>query len=561
MAGQNQGIGGFLPFPTFGGGEGGGVTPVKMPATQMRFPTTSYSPSRRAPKPELIETLAPFMPLALEGIMGMFSDTPEKLSDADYLASIGGMVEEPTTLGEVQDNRRAQAKLDAYNLYGDPEEKKGFGLSEIANLVVGSQMGRGAKDYASTYFTLRGEKEKARLVENTNRTNFLTSALSEVDNLQFKQFENTDSARAGVNDYRTGFVDPRGEIYVMADKKNGYTNVKALEGNWIEQKYKPTTDLASQMKDPRLIGLQKKDVEINAKDTALIGTATLANEVVSMLDKGIADPTQEPLTTVTSIGNVLNSATRNFQQIGAAMGGGDVLDAFADSIDVRNNTAGSNGREGSGDLAKQLYMAIQTGDDDQMKAAMAAFEDGNEGVSFQSLLGDMAYNNVRTRAVMLQLAYSAAAANGQTGRTLSDKDLAFHLQMVGFGATQDGQTAKDNLLSFMDTLIRQTDNTIMGSISQNSMQSGQYDLTDDLFTSVISGYWDAPIVDKKKDFSNPNAYTFKNFYKRYGNIPDVKVFQNHTRRAGTVFDPNAESKSVNPSARLNEDLKSIEDLY
>ena len=68
-------------------------------------------------------------------------------------------------------------------------------------------------------------------------------------------------------------------------------------------------------------------------------------------------------------------------------------------------------------------------------------------------------------------------------------------------------------------------------------------------------------MDKKKDFSNPNAYTFKNFYKRYGNIPDVKVFQNHTRRAGTVFDPNAESKSVNPSARLNEDLKSIEDLY
>ena len=129
-------------------------------------------------------------------------------------------------------------------------------------------------------------------------------------------------------------------------------------------------------------------------------------------------------------------------------------------------------------------------------------EKGNPEVSFRASLGDMAYNNVRTRATMLQLAYAAAAANGQTGRTLSDKDLAFHLQMVGFGATQDAQTAKDNILGFVDTLVRQTDNVIQGTISLNNIQAGRYDLGDQMFTSILAGYWQPPVVDGAPDFTN-----------------------------------------------------------
>ena len=66
MANNNRGIAAYLPFPTFGGGQKtGGVTPVQLPASQMRFPTSSYSPVRRAPEPTLKETLAPFLPIAL----------------------------------------------------------------------------------------------------------------------------------------------------------------------------------------------------------------------------------------------------------------------------------------------------------------------------------------------------------------------------------------------------------------------------------------------------------------------------------------------------------------
>ena len=146
------------------------------------------------------------------------------------------------------------------------------------------------------------------------------------------------------------------------------------------------------------------------------------------------------------------------------------------------------------------------------------------------------------------------------GITLSDKDLAFHLQMVGFGATQDAQTAKDNILGFVDTLIRQTDNVVMRTISENRIRAGQYPLDDKMFTSILAGYWDAPITDGSPDFSNMDNVTFRNFYSRYGKVPDVVKYQTHKRRGGTEFNPN-QTTTIDPGTTLEEDLKAIEDLY
>ena len=129
-------------------------------------------------------------------------------------------------------------------------------------------------------------------------------------------------------------------------------------------------------------------------------------------------------------------------------------------------------------------------------------------------------------------------------------------------ATQDAQTAKDNLLSFVDRTVRQTDNVIQTEISQNRLIAGQYPLDDKLFTSVIAGYWDAPKDEKgNPNFLDPENYEFKNFYKRYGKIPDVVKYQTHKRRAGTEFNPNQTKTLVNPSTKLEEDLEAIERLY
>ena len=556
MANGNKGIGGFLPFPTFGGQQSPGITPVTLQPSPVRFPTPR-GPVRRAPEPTTKEKYASLAPIAVEGLLSLFDKDPEILSDEEYLSSLGGLSQEPT-LAAAEDNRKKLAMLETYKQFGPPEEKDSFGLGEIAHILAAGSMDRGAKDYADTYMRIRKGKEDARLAKGASRGTFLTSALEDVDNLTYKVYEEADKARLGVTDRRSGFADPRGDVWVMNDDKTGYTNIKALEGNWIEQKYQPSMSLASELKDPRLQELMKYDVELNAKDTALISTVTLANEAIKMFDAGIADPTQEPLTVVTSIGNLLNSATANFEQIGALMGGGNVLNAFADADDLRDGTAGSIGREGSGQLAKRLYQAIQSGDDAQMKAAMQAFEEGNPGTNFKASLGDMAYNNVRTRATMLQLAYMAAAANGQTGRTLSDKDLAFHLEMVGFGATQDAQTAKDNLLGFVDNLVNSTDNTIRGAISQNRLTTGRYPLDDEKFTQIIAGYWIPPTVNGKPNWLDAANYEFKDFYKRFGDIPDIKKYQQHTRRKELR---EMGTERTEPRKQLQKDLDELESLY
>ena len=57
----------------------------------------------------------------------------------------------------------------------------------------------------------------------------------------------------------------------------------------------------------------------------------------------------------------------------------------------------------------------------------------------------------------IQLAYLAAAANSQTGKTLSDKDLKFHLDMIGRTPSDrdSGRTLSD-LEYYMDLIGRTT---------------------------------------------------------------------------------------------------------
>ena len=63
----------------------------------------------------------------------------------------------------------------------------------------------------------------------------------------------------------------------------------------------------------------------------------------------------------------------------------------------------------------------------------------------------------RVLATQLQLAYRAAATAGQTGRTLSDKDLANFLQIVGYGGAQNAETIKQQLYSFTTDVVQEFD--------------------------------------------------------------------------------------------------------
>ena len=171
-------------------------------------------------------------------------------------------------------------------------------------------------------------------------------------------------------------------------------------------------------------------------------------------------------------------------------------------------------------------------------------------------MGETAYANVATRANFLQLAYMAAAANGQTGRTLSDKDLAYHLQIVGFGSTQDPQVLTDNLLRFVDQLVVGVDAETQVSIPTNGLS--RYNMNDETFQSIVTMYYNPLVKPDLEGVDTPqwldyNSYTYKPFYQRYGSIPVVKDWQQHQGKfydrknsksarttPGTVIDPNKE---------------------
>ena len=133
------------------------------------------------------------------------------------------------------------------------------------------------------------------------------------------------------------------------------------------------------------------------------------------------------------------------------------------------------------------------------------------GKSLRDILGDVVYNDVRLRSRFLQLAYVAAAVNGQTGRTLSDKDLAYHIQIVGLGQTSDPKVLIRNLDSFVGDSINGIDDDVRLAISQNFPKISQ-ELDDTYVQSHLIDFY-AP--NTPNVYANTlDAYTFRPFEQR-----------------------------------------------
>lgn len=545
----------YNPFPTFGGKNGiAGITPVKLAPTQMRFPT-ARGPVRRAPEPDTLQKVAPLLPFLFDGIGSMFKGKQaEPMNREDYLKSIGADVENPTKL--------QSARADAYTLFGPQEEKDRFGFDDIFDIVAASQLGRGAADFTKSTIALNRAKEQDRLTTEGRRASFIQKQV-EPDAFQFLNLQDTNKAKTGIVDIRPGYFDKEtGQTYIKDPTNkdaNDYGFVVAGQ-NWIDPAKLATSGSTGIdiYKDPQYTELVKTNAEITARDQAVMGTLNVANKTIEMLDEGIKDPSKAPTTVVSSLMSMGNSALTNFDQIASLNGNRDPLTYF--STDETGGTL-----RGSGNNARELYIALKSGDEEQIERATANFENAT-GTDLRQLMGEASYANVATRANFLQLAYMAAAANGQTGRTLSDKDLAYHLQIVGFGSTQDPKILKDNLIRFVDQLVGGVDAEIQVAIPTGGLQ--RYNMNDETFQSIVTMYYN-PLIGKDASgadvpqWLNYGAYTYKPFYERYKGVGAVDQWQSHTP---TFYDRKTKSSAnstspVNPSIDLDKDLKEIENLY
>ena len=551
----------FTAFPTFGGPEqGGGIASIKINPAQVRFPTASRpAPQRRSLEPTNKEKFAPLMPFLVGGITDLFKGTPETLSDEKYLQSINA---DPTDPSEVE-----QASLDAYKLYGPQEEANTFGMDEIANIVAAGLSGRGAPAYATTYLNKRNAEATMGAAKETARSAFIKNQLDN-GTAAFLNLQDSEAARTGVVDIRPGFVQSKGPQAGVAfindpehpdADKNGF---RPAGPNWVDPS-KLDSGKGSGLdifKNPQYASLSKTNAALTARDQAITSMLIVSNSTIGLLQEGIKDSSKAGTTTVSALANVANSALVNFDVIATAVGGEAGIQGYFSS----DNTGGT--LLGTGDNAKKLYIAIKSGDEDQINQATVDFENAT-GVSLRDVLGETAYANVATRANFLQLAYMAAAANGQTGRTLSDKDLAYHLQIVGFGSTQDPKVLNDNLLRFGDQLVRGLDAETQVAIPINGMS--RYNMSDPEFQSIVSMYYNPmvkPDVEGKDtaQWLDYGTYTYKPFYQRYGSIPQVQQWQQHKgyfydRATATTAKRNP-GDPIDPNKAYSFELKTMRDL-
>tara|TARA_A100001391_G_scaffold205208_1_gene204134 strand:- start:158 stop:1903 length:1746 start_codon:yes stop_codon:yes gene_type:complete len=528
----------FTPFPTFGGKDGiAGITPVKLAPTQMKFPTTR-APVRRAPEPTDKEKLAPLLPFVIGGITDALGLGQSKGSDEEYLQSLyDRAVLNPENLQDIKQNQKVQAEIDAYNLYGRPEEKNRFGLDEIINIGVASQMGRGAPAYAKSYLNLRSGEEKDRLTKMTARGDYVQKATND-DPYQLKTYFDLEAAKVGEQVLVDGILNPTdGRRYMYTPD-----GLVPLPANYIEFIPGQSGTNINDFIDKQLVSLKEITDEIKTTDQSTMQVLRVANDlIINNLDPAINGETIDPDAFIASLVNLGNNAAVEFEAIGTLLGGGNLNNFWSksDTGGTKYAGKGTNAKliwedmsdfiEEGGDIT--AFGETQKEQEERVQAMLDKLAPAyNEvtGKNIRDLFQTTSANKAITTASYLQLAYMAAATSGQTGRTLSDKDLAFFLDIVGGGDSNDAKVQKTNLLRFIDSLINGQDINVQTRLSARDMR--QYSPEENKSAaSIIYPFYNPRVNEAGQemwdDYDNYQLVKFKDRYKDIVSIRGVPILE------------------------------------
>ena len=182
----------------------------------------------------------------------------------------------------------------------------------------------------------------------------------------------------------------------------------------------------------------------------------------------------------------------------------------------------------------------------------------------------------RVLAAQLRLAYQAAATAGQTGRTLSDKDLANFLQIVGYGVSQNPENVKEQLYQFAGGVLDDFDgNPTVYNWVQNPDEFARYLRVDlgidsELMQSALEEDGEAArtqLLDKIQESVGPAGGQFFKFEQKEDGTYEIilKDFESYIGSQGVIQDvlrrtkefregktPTVKGSNVNsPSANVN----------
>ena len=522
---------GLMGFPQFApGGKGGLIPSIQMPQTRMSFPTPRGGGGSRAKVPAAAY-LAPY--LVSEGLGALLDrqqPTVEEQKEEGYY--------ERYPEGKTRD-----AAILADQLYGvDPKQEKGFkgflkrSAPVLADVLAGAAFGEeGGAQYGATATNIRQAKKLAETNRATRKQAFIADKLAGEAVDHFNVME-TGAARVGVKDRRiarTYANDPtlwipatQAEIEAGLADEEGYRKPKPNE-NWIRiaMPGEGGTDPGSAYFDANLKSLNEKDDARGLIDSSVVKVITVASPVLDQAAEEAATGKVSSQSLASGVVKLANDVRVNIDGAARVLGFDD-----GDSAWAMDKQGGSDGRIGSGAASRSLFSKIHELPGQQQIDALnhwvetADLTKKEKNLFKKRFLQDVSLRNVRQKAALLQLAYLAAAANGQTGRTLSDKDLAFHLEMVGYGSTQDPAVLHDNLIRFIDVMIDATDNETQVQINPNSFRKYPFDSPElgNMYKSTLGQWWTPE--DGENWTTDPLKYTFRNFYNRYGNIQRVDQY-------------------------------------
>jgi hypothetical protein len=367
-----------LPFPTFAPPQGGGgITQVKMAPSQVRFPTAGRF-ARRAPEPETEEIIGPLLGFGadslLKGLGGIFGQS-EAEKNVEYLKS----------LEDIENDDIREVQQQAYQIYGRPEDKDSFGLDEIANLVIASQLGRGGDDYIKGVLDSKKATETDRRTVANSRASFINSLLTkENPNLQSRTYIDVNKAKLGVTDIRAGAFNPDpnnpGDLIYKPDHPNasesGYVNTQDWDdgkANWVNiDKFKTDTGInVGILKDVNKEGMEQIKL-LQDKESALVQSLIVGEDILSNLEPALEDPSLAPTNIVGKGSAIFNSAYTSIDGISRAVGFGSIDDFFS------SEDTGGTLFAGKGDNAEALFNYINSGDDlneEQLRVLMGNMEE------------------------------------------------------------------------------------------------------------------------------------------------------------------------------------------
>jgi len=506
MANGKQGIGGF-GFPNF---QTGGVEQLKLQPRQMQFPRVSGGGG--SSKSSINPGVA-FLP----GIIGALGDK--------FLPQQETLPARTSSDPAVQDIYTA-----ADAIYGPDKAAPSF-LQEILpagiDLAVSAGLGadRGGLEYARQRIAKRtSDKEYQRNIALEKRkfindkTKFDVPKEQTFVNLSQYKKDGTMNFREGYFTSRAG--SGRGDYFLQNDAKDGYQNLLEFPDNYVT--LDSFEELSSINKDPKT----KNDIRAWSTAHALQEQAALAVaeygasslEIINKQELGEG----AGATTTAQFASFTNGVFAEF----------DVFkNSFEKSLGTsffsqnKNGGGRSSGNTGSGKQAEALYNNLATLDletlvndpaaADQFLLQVNDFTDGVGDPALRRLLSEVAGDNAVLTARLLQLAYSAAATSGQTGRTLSDKDLAFFLKIVGQGQVglSDPSAQKRNLVNYIGQVFRQIDEPVRARIGGRRLAS---EVDQEEYTDVLGVYYN---FDRKAPV-NKREYEFVPFVKRHSPDPN-----------------------------------------